>query len=343
MRRRHRSFLALLCLVTAVSSIGPATSQAASPVRVKMATMAPDGSAWHKALEQMGSEWRRATDGVVELRIYPGGTAGDEAAVVRKMRIGQLDAAGITIVGLAEVDAAFDAFGIPMLFRSYEELRAVLDEVEPYFEQKLSEKGFVLLNWANGGWAHLFSDEPIRTIDELKRAKLYVSAGDDDLVEWWKDNGFKPRALAPTDILTGLETGMIDAMVTTPLVAMSMQWFKRVPHMHHLPLGPLVGANVMTKRTWESIEPAARQRLLAAAEESEKEIFDKIAADDQEAVELMKQRGLKVVESADEGEWRRQLERYAAEMRGELVPAEAYDRVTRARDQVRRASEGSDA
>lgn len=323
-------------VLAVVAATAVATGAIAASVRVKMATMAPAGSAWHKALEEMGSEWRRATGGAVELRIYPGGIAGDEAAVVRKMRIGQLDAAGITIVGLADIDPAFDALGIPVLFRSYVELRGVLDEIEPYFEQKLAERGFVLLNWANGGWAHLFSDEPIRTLEGLKRAKLYVSAGDDDLVEWWKENGFQPRALAPTDILTGLETGMIDAMVTTPLVAMSMQWYKRVPYMHHLPLGPLVGANVVTERAWQKIAATDREALLAAAERSEEEIFDKIAADDEAAIELMRQRGLEVIESADESEWRRELARYAAEMRGDLVPAEAYDRIVTARDRVRR-------
>lgn len=312
-----------------------AAAHAASSTRVKMATMAPDGSAWHRALQEMGAAWRERTDGAVELRIYAGGTAGDEAAAVRKMRIGQLDAAGISVVGLAEIDPAFGAFGVPMLFRSYEELRAVLEAVEPYYQERLRDKGFVLLNWANGGWAHLFSDEPIRTIADLKKARLYVSAGDDDLVEWWKDNGFQPRALAPTDVLTGLETGMIDAMVTTPLVAMAMQWYKRIPYMHHLPLGPFVGANVMTQRSWDRIGASHREAVLAAAEASEEQIFDRIAADDEEAVELMRQRGLEVVESADEAEWRSQLERYAAEMRGELVPAEAYDRVVAARDRVR--------
>lgn len=334
---------ALTLSLTAACLLGLATLEAAAPNRIKMATMAPDGSAWYKALSEMGAAWSASTAGRVELRIYPGGTAGDEAAVVRKMRIGQLDAAGITIVGLGEIDPSFDAFGIPMLFRSYGELRGVLDELRPYYEAKLADKGFVLLNWANGGWAHLFSKQPIRTLDDLKRAKLYVSAGDEDLVEWWKDNGFQPRALAPTDIMTGLETGMIDAMVTTPLVAMAMQWYKRMPNMHQLPLGPLVGANIVTQRAWEKISSEDRREMLDAAERSEDQIFDKIARDDEEAIELMGQRGLTVVESADETEWRRQLERYASEMRGQLVPAEAYDRVVAARDAVRKRLGESDS
>ena len=108
-----------LLVIALWPSLAPPTVWAAPRTLIKMATLAPDGSAWDKALKGMGADWRRLTDGEVTLRIYPGGTAGDEADVVRKMRIGQLDAAGITVVGLTEIDAAFEAFGIPLLFDSY--------------------------------------------------------------------------------------------------------------------------------------------------------------------------------------------------------------------------------
>lgn len=314
---------------------------AAPRTLIKMATLAPDGSAWDKALKGMGADWRRLTDGEVTLRIYAGGTAGDEADVVRKMRIGQLDAAGITVVGLAEVDRAFEAFGIPLLFDSYEELAGVLEELEPFFTERLEKQGFVLLNWAHGGWAHLFSADPVRSVDDLKKVKMFVTAGDDRRVQWWKNNGFQPRALAPTDILTGLQTGMIDAMVTTPLITMSMQWYRRMPHMHNLPLGPVVGANVMTRRSWNKLPEDSRAALARSARELETTIFDRISTDDENAIRLMEERGLTVVESASEVEWRRQIERFSREMRGEMVPADAFDRMVEARDKVRAALAGA--
>ena len=332
--RRDALRWSVLGAVALVIVTFPADLEAQAPV--KLATMAPDGSAWHKALMNMGSEWRRLPDGGVGLRVYPGGTAGDEAAVVRKMRIGQLDAAGITIVGLDEIDPSFEALGIPLLFEDYDELAGVLERMRPYFEERLEAKGFVLLNWAHGGWAHLFSAFEIRAIDDLKRAKIFVSAGDDVRVQWWKDNGFSPRALAATDILTGLQTGMIDTMVSTPLIAMSMQWYKRIPFMHHLPLGPVVGANVMTRRMWNRLTEAQRAGVLAAGKRTEEDIFSRISADDASAVELMRARGLEVVESADESEWRRELARFAEAMRGRMVPEDAYDRIVAARDAVRR-------
>jgi len=328
--------LTMVLLVAAGVALPGLTSAWAAPrTLIKMATLAPDGSAWDKALKSMGADWHRLTDGEVTLRIYPGGTAGDEADVVRKMRIGQLDAAGITVVGLTEIDDAFEAFGIPLLFDSYEELAGVLDRLEPYFVERLEAQGFVFLNWAHGGWAHLFSGRPVRSVDDLRQVKIFVTAGDDKRVQWWKDNGFQPRALAVTDILTGLQTGMIDAMVTTPLITMSMQWYRRMPYMHNLPLGPVVGANVMTRRAWDRLPEATRAELVVAARKMEGEIFEQISADDERAIELMQERGLTVVDSGDPEEWRRQIRRFSGEMRGHMVPADAFDRMVAARDAVR--------
>ncbi len=333
MNRRWLARITSMLLV--VVSVGAAPSPLAAQARVKLATMAPDGSAWHKALMNMGSEWQQLPDGGVGLRVYPGGTAGDEAAVVRKMRIGQLDAAGVTIVGLVEIDPSFEALGIPLLFRDYDELAGVLAEMRSFYEEKLEAKGFVLVNWAHGGWAHLFSALEIRTVEDLKKAKIFVSSGDDVRVQWWKDNGFNPRPLAATDVLTGLQTGMIDTMVSTPLIAMSMQWYKRIPYMHHLPLGPVVGANIMTRRMWDRLTEGQRAGILAAGRKTEAEIFERISADDAAAVDLMRERGLQVVGSDDESEWRRELTDFASEMRGKMVPEEAYDRMVAARDRVR--------
>ena len=334
MRTPKRSILwvTILLLVLAAMEGG---AEAAPKTLIKMATLAPTGSAWDKALKGMGAEWRRVTGGEVTLRIYAGGIAGDDSDVVRKMRIGQLDAAGVTIVGLTEIHRSFEAFGIPLLFDSWEELEGVLDELEPYYRQQLESQGFVLLNWAHGGWAHLFSAEPVRTVADLKKVKLFVTAGDDRRVQWWKNNGFQPRALAVTDILTGLQTGMINALVSTPLVTMSMQWYRRIPYMHNLPLGPLLGANVITRRTWNRLPEASRKGLMAAAQELEERIFENISADDAEAIRLMEERGLTVVESADEAEWRRQIRRFANDMRGGMVPADAFDLMISARDKVR--------
>ncbi len=236
MRATTGSFALLLLL--AAAAVGAETT-------VKLASLAPDGSVWDLAIEEMGAEWAEATDGRVRLRVYPGGVAGDEPDVVRKMRIGQLHAAALTVGGLIEIDDAFRVFSIPMFFDSYDELYYVLEPMTPELSRRLDEKGYVLLNWAHAGWVHLFSTEPLSGLEQLKRAKLFVGAGDDRAVQWWKNNGYRPVPLATTDILTGLQTGMIEALPSPPLAALLLQWYRHAPHMLDLGLAPLVGATIV--------------------------------------------------------------------------------------------------
>jgi TRAP-type C4-dicarboxylate transport system substrate-binding protein len=198
---------------------------------VKLATLVPEGSVWDKALRDMGAEWSSSTQGRVSLRVYPGGVAGDEPDVVRKMRIGQLQAAAITTAGLASIDPSFNVFNVPMFFTSYPELFATLDKLEPVLKQRLEAKGFVLLSWGHGGWVYFFTKEPIGTVDGLRHTKMFIWAGDDQMANIWKAKGFNPVPLAATDIMTGLQTGMIDSYPTTPLLGLTLQWYRQTPNM----------------------------------------------------------------------------------------------------------------
>ncbi len=204
-----------LVLAAGLLAAAAATPAAAKDV-LKLATLAPQGSVWDNALREMGARWTKESAGAVELRIYPGGVAGDEADVVRKIRIGQFQGAALTVTGLAEIDSAFAAFEIPMLFESWDEVDRVLAKLRPELERRLAEKGYVLLLWGHGGWVHLFSRQPIRGVDDLKKQKLFVWAGDDAQVQQWRKNGFQPVALAATDVAMGFQTRMIDVLPTTP-------------------------------------------------------------------------------------------------------------------------------
>ncbi|HEY6867021.1 MAG TPA: TRAP transporter substrate-binding protein DctP, partial [Candidatus Eisenbacteria bacterium] len=235
--RRLRGML-LLALGTAAFAAAPANTLAAEPVTIKLATLVPDGSVWDKILKGMGAEWNQNTQGRVQLRIYPGGVAGDEPDIVRKMRIGQIQAAALTSAGLSAIDPSFKIFSLPMFYDSYDELHAVLAKLEPTLKQRLEARGFVLLNWGHGGWVYFFTKQPVSTVDELKKTKMFVWAGDDAMVQLWKSNGYHPVPLAATDILTGLQTGMIDAYPTTPLLALTLQWYRSTPNMVGIGLAP---------------------------------------------------------------------------------------------------------
>ena len=309
----------------------------AAPVVIKLATLIPDGSVWDKALKSMGSEWKRSTGGRVQLRVYPGGVAGDEPDVLRKMRIGQLNAGTLTVGGLIDIDPAFEALAIPLFYDSYDEYFHVLEKVGPVLVERARANGYELIQWGHGGWVHLFATERADTVGGLRRLKLFVSAGDDQKVQWWKGEGFRPVALSMTDIMTGLQTGMIDLLPTTPLAALSLQWFRQAPYMLDLGLAPLVGATVVSNRTWNRLSEADRESMRAAALEMEKRFEREIPAQDQTAVREMAKRGLTVVEAVAGPDWQRVADEFAASMRERRIPADVYDLVIAERDAYRRA------
>jgi len=323
-------------------AIAVATPASAQQV-IKLATLVPEGSVWDRMLRNTGNEWSQSTGGRVTLRVYPGGVAGDEPDVVRKMRIGQLQAGALTTVGLAEIDPAFQMFNAPMFFDSYGELAAVLDEMAPMLKKRLEAKGFVLLSWGHGGWVYFFTKKPVQTVAELKATKLFAWAGDDRMVQLWKANGFHPVALAATDIMTGLQTGMIETFPTTPLLALTLQWYRITPNMVGVGMAPLVGGFVVTKVAWDKISPADRAAIQAAAQKGERHLAVEVPRQDTTAVAEMEKRGLKVVRvgGAARTEWRSTAATFAAGMRGSVIPVDVLETATKARDAYRKRVGGA--
>ncbi|MEO7794763.1 MAG: TRAP transporter substrate-binding protein DctP [Thermoanaerobaculia bacterium] len=321
--RRSVSAAACTALLFALFVISPPLGAQT----LKMATLAPQGSIWDQAIRAMGERWNKETAGRVQLRVYAGGVAGDESDALRKARAGQFQGLAITVAGLTEIDSAFNVFQIPMYFASFEELYFVLAELRPALEARLAAKGYVLLHWGHGGWIHLFSRAPIRTIADLKQQKLFVWAGDDSAVQSWKKNGYQPVPLAATDILLGFQTKMIDVVPTTPIAALTLQWYRQTPAMMGLGLAPLVGGVVVTKSAWEKIAPADRELLMAAARATEKELEVEVPKQDKGAIEQMRQRGLTVVDVTPEQArgWQDEAKRFAVAARDGRVPPEILE------------------
>jgi TRAP-type C4-dicarboxylate transport system substrate-binding protein len=326
----------LLCSLLAVA--GPGVAYPATAI--KLATLVPEGSVWDLELRAMGNDLARQTNNSLSLKIYPGGIAGDEPDVIRKMRIGQLQAGVLTVAGLTAIDPAFTVFQVPMFFDSYPELFATVDALEPLLAQKLEAKGFVLVGWGHAGWVQLFSTKAVRSPSDLKAVKLFVWAGDNRMVEWWKTNGFKPVPLAATDILTGLQTGIVEALPTTPLAALTLQWYRNAGHMLDLGVAPLVGATIMTKKAWDKLTPAEQAAMRALAQRVEERLEVAIPKQDAEAVEQMKARGLVVNSPATNGgreAWKAQADSFGASMKAGMVPPEVWNAAVAARDAFRAA------
>ena len=301
---------------------------------IKLATVVPEGSIWDKNLKQMAEEWKQATGGRVTVTIFGGASQGDEATVLRKMRLDALQAASFTAVGLGSIDAAFNVFDVPFFFESYDELNDVTAKLTPTIAKRLDAKGFVLLNWGHGGWTQLFTKRPVQTLADLKTIKLYTSAGNDRMVQWFKANGFQPRAMAMTDIMTGLTTGMIEGLPTPALAAQLFQWYRQTPYMLDIGLAPVVGASIITKKAWNAISAADRPKLLESAAGVEKRLQADVPKQDQAAVAELMKRGVTVTK-ANGAEWRAEADALAKTMRGEMVPPDIFDLATRARDEYR--------
>jgi TRAP-type C4-dicarboxylate transport system substrate-binding protein len=323
-----------LVLISAALCVLALSTTSFAQRAIKLATVVPDGSIWDKNLKQMAEEWKDATGGRVTVTVYSGASQGDESTVLRKMRLDALQAASFTAVGLGSIDAAFNVFDVPFFFESYDELNYVTAKLTPTIAKRLDAKGFVLLNWGHGGWTQLFTKRPVKTLDDLKTIKLYTSAGNDRMVQWFKANGFQPRAMAMTDIMTGLTTGMIEGLPTPALAAQLFQWYRQTPYMLDIGLAPVVGASIITKKAWNTIPAGDRPKLLASAAGVEKRLQADVPKQDQAAVAELAKRGVTVTK-ANGAEWRTEADALAKTMRGEMVPPDIFDLATKARDEYR--------
>jgi len=328
MVRQARQAVALV-LVLAFASAAPAQTA------LKLATLVPEGSVWDKNIKQMGEEWKTATAGRVTVTVFAGGSQGDEPTALRKMRLDALQMASFSAVTLGSIDASFNVFDIPFFFENYDELNYVTDKLTPEIRKRAEGKGFVLLNWGLLGWAQVFTKKPVQTVEDLKGIKLWTSSGNDRMVQWFKANGFQPRAMAMTDIMTGLSTGMIDGMPSPPLAAMLFQWNRQTPYMLELGLAPIVGATVINARSWKAIPDADKPKLLEAAAGVESRLREAVPKLDENAVAMMTRNGLTVTKAVGP-EWKTQLDSLAKTMRGEMVPNDIFDLAVKARDEFRK-------
>ncbi|MEE9166073.1 MAG: TRAP transporter substrate-binding protein DctP [Candidatus Neomarinimicrobiota bacterium] len=302
---------------------------------VKMATLAPDGSPWHEILVEMGQQWYEVTGGEVQLRIYPGGVAGDERHMIRKIRIGQIHAAAVTVEGLTEISRDMNVFFIPLLVSSFEELDALRDEMEPQLLSELERNGFKLLSWADVGWAYWFTREPIRTPQDLMDLRIFSWAGDYRWTELWKLGGFQPVSLASIDVLPSLQTGLVDAFATAPIVALSMQWFALAPYMLKLKWGPLIGAVIIGKKTWDAIPAEYHPDLLEIAKHTEDRARS-LLPQARKALDAMQAHGLEIhIPSQEERDtWLRFTRSFYPHLRGNLIPEGIFDRAIELQKQL---------
>ncbi len=323
----HLTRIAALGLAVLPLALAPLHA-ADKPIRLKLGTLAPAGSSYHKALQAMGEKWRKLSNGSVQLTIFPGGTQGSEPDMVGLMQTGNLDAALVTTAGLSEIDPGALALEVmPMFFRNLDELDYLTVALRPKLEARLLAKGYIAVFWTDTGWARIFSKTAVIHPDDLRKLKVYTWAGNADQADVWKAAGFNPVPLETSGIPQGLLSGTISAVPTVPIHALASQLDTQAKHMLEINWGPLVGAAIVHKKSWDRIPPEFRDEMLKVATETGKQVTAAGRAESDQAVAAMVKRGLivhKVTPEID-AEWRAVIEGIQDRIRGHVVPADAFD------------------
>ncbi len=324
MSYRNRFLAFLFCLSLAMAGVAPAAADT-----WRIGTVAPDNSPWTNALHKLAARWAAVSDGKIWLKIYPGGTAGDEQDLVRKMRIGQLQGAALTQLGMGLIDGRVLATSVPFLIRDQEEMNAVMERLEPLYSDLLEQKGVRLLFWASAGWVRFFSREPIVYPQDVKRMKLAVPETDIEVLESLKRMGFQAFPLPLPDFLTGLQTGMVDVIFAPPSVVAAFQWFGPVRHMSALKVAPTFGGVVIASQVWERVPEDLRARLLEEGRRIGMEMDRASQELDREAEEAMRERGLIIdpVPPEADREWRRLVGNAIETLADKILSQEILDQI----------------
>lgn len=320
-----RHFIAALALVL-IAAVASTPAQAAA-VTLRIATVAPAGSSFHRSLQQLAADWQRAPGGGVALDIYPG-TQGGEAQIARRMRVGQIQGAMLTANGLGQIERDATALQLmPLMFRDWNEVDHVREALRGRLEGRLLEAGYVVLFWGDAGWVRFFSTRPIRSAADLKSMRVYADGSDPEAFALMRGY-YTPVPLDPDKILLGLRNGMIDALPVPAFLANFSQVPTYAPYMLDLRWAPITGAMVVTERAWNKLDPATQTWLRETSERAGHEMRRASRVEDEQAVQAMKDKqGLKVVPLTAEAEheFRTEVARMYPRIRGTLVPAPMFD------------------
>lgn len=322
----------LAVLILASSSFSVARAQ--EGLVLKLGTLAPEGSPFDLIIRDMGEAWKTAG---VKLQMYSGGVLGDESDMVTKMRLGQIQVGVFTVAGLAKIDKAVQALSLPMMYKSYAESDYVRLKMQPILEARMAAKGFKVLNWGEAGWIMFFGKQPILTPEDLKKMKFFVWGDDSDTMNIWKSAGYSPVPLAVTDIMPNLQTGLINSFDTTPISALSFQWFALAPHMTNLKWAPLVGATVVTTKAWDKLPASAKPALLKAAAAAGSRFKTEIRTGEQKAIDAMVKHGLTVHDITEEQYdlWEKLFTSAYPQISGTVIPADMMKMAVQYRDEYR--------
>jgi TRAP-type C4-dicarboxylate transport system substrate-binding protein len=296
---------------------------------IKLASVAPENSPYGNALNEIAAEWARISGGRVRLQIFHNGVAGNEQEVIQKMRIGQIQGAALTSVGLNTLSPRVITLSAPLLVQEDDELDFLLEELEEDFNEDLAEQNIVPIAWAKSGWIYMFSTDEIREPEIIQNVRFALSAVEPKIFRAFQMMGYQPISVDTTEMLTALNSGLVDTFLYSPLGVAAFQWFGIADNMLNIRISPFLGGIVLDNRTWSRVPANLKAELLEAAQEIASGMSSEIQALEEEAVDIMKGYGLNVVNlsNSETNEWITEFERGLEITRREVFPNDFLEKV----------------
>ncbi len=286
-------------LLVALILIGGTAFDAAAATQLKIATVAPDGSFWMTEVKRGAEEIAVATEGRVKVRVYPGGTMGNDQAVLRKMRIGQLQGGMMTGLSLASITSDLQLYGLPFLFRSYDEVDAGRAKMDAGLIEALDRKGYISFGLIEGGFAYIMSQKPARTLADFKGQKAWAPEGDVIADAIYDAAGLSPVPLPLSDVLTGLQTGLIDTVVGPPVAAVALQWFTRTKYLTDMPILYTYGSIVVSSKAFSKMSAADQGTVREILGKVSARLDERTRTDNLHARDALKKQGIEFVTVED--------------------------------------------
>ena len=331
------SFKGLFAVVAALI----ANSAAAQPnYLLKVATLAPEGSGWAKVLRTIDADVRRETSGNVGFKIYPGGVQGDEKVVLRKMRIGQLHGGNFGGQGISQTLPDVLALEMPFLFDSYDEVDYVLEKMDAFYRRGYEEHGYVFLGWADIGFVHILSQQPVATVEDMRAQKVWQLPDEPLTSVLFRLAGVTSVPLNIPDVLLGLQTNLIDVVYASPSATIVLQWFTRAKYVTQLPINYTLGALLIDKRSFAKIPTADREHIHRIAQQHLAALGQRNRRENDEAMSVLQANGLSLVEVSpkDVETFKGLVTSAEAELVGRAFSREAHEQIARHLQDFRRTS-----
>ena len=327
---KHALVVALAGLAFSLPGANPSEASASGPIIIRYASLAPPGSAFGKILKAWGRQFKKETAGRAELRFYTGGSQGDERDFIRKIRAGQIDAAGITTTGMSMIVRPILVLTAPGLITEFEQLYHVRDQLRERFVEMFRTGGFELLTWGDGGQNRLFSTQPFAKPSDLKSARPWAWKDDPVFAGYLGVIGANPVRVGANEVYGGLQTRMIDTVPASCIVAVAVQWYTKLNYMAKQNLNLIIGGSIIKKEVFEELSPNDQEVLLRTAERGARAMDKIVIRDDERARQTLLERGMQEVDlSVHQAEWDAVAKKAREELAGRVYSKSLLDEVAK--------------